>query len=68
MFKAFKSNKMIKNETSCIRVSDTGICPKCKSKEIIKNGFTKNKKQVEDDLNGTVKNLYNGNISETSNV
>ena len=45
MFKAFKSNKMVKNETLCIKVSDTGICPKCKSKEIIKNGFTKNKKQ-----------------------
>jgi insertion element IS1 protein InsB len=36
---------MIKNETLCIKVSDTGICPKCKSKDIIKNGFTKNKKQ-----------------------
>ena len=45
MFEAFKTKKMIKNETSCIRVSDTGICPKCKSKHIIKNGFTKNKKQ-----------------------
>ena len=36
---------MVKNETLCIKVSDTGICPKCKSKDIIKNGFTKNKKQ-----------------------
>ena len=36
---------MINNDTSCIKVSDTGICPKCKSKEIIKNGFTKNRKQ-----------------------
>ncbi|MFY7740821.1 MAG: transposase-like zinc-binding domain-containing protein [Flavobacterium sp.] len=59
---------MINNDTSCIKVSDTGICPKCKSKEIIKNGFTKNSKQVEDDLHGMVKNLYNGNISETSDV
>lgn len=36
---------MIKNEISCIKVSDTGICPKCNSKDIIKNGYTKNKKQ-----------------------
>lgn len=36
---------MIKNEISCIKVSDTGVCPKCKSKDVIKNGFTKNKKQ-----------------------
>lgn len=36
---------MIKKEISCIKVSDTGICPKCKSKDIIKNGFTKNNKQ-----------------------
>ena len=36
---------MINKELSCFKVSDTGICPKCKSKTIIKNGFTKNKKQ-----------------------
>ncbi|MCF6129100.1 IS1 family transposase [Flavobacterium sp. AS60] len=36
---------MIKNDTSCFKVSDTGICPNCKSKKIIKNGFTKNRKQ-----------------------
>ncbi len=30
---------------SCIKVSDTGICPYCCSKQIIKNGTTKNKKQ-----------------------
>lgn len=36
---------MIKNETSCIKVSDVGICPHCKSRSIIKNGFTKNRKQ-----------------------
>ena len=35
----------MKNDTTCIRVSDTGICPNCKSKQIIKNGFTKNRKQ-----------------------
>ncbi len=27
MFKAFKTNKMVKKETLCIKVSDTGICP-----------------------------------------
>ncbi|RAR75406.1 IS1/IS1595 family N-terminal zinc-binding domain-containing protein [Flavobacterium aciduliphilum] len=36
---------MILKETSCVKVSDTQICPKCKSKAIIKNGFTKNRKQ-----------------------
>ena len=36
---------MKKSDTTCIRVSDTGICPNCKSKKIIKNGFTKNRKQ-----------------------
>lgn len=30
---------------SCTKVSDTGICQKCKSKAIIKNGYTKNNKQ-----------------------
>ncbi len=29
----------------CIRVSDTGICAYCNSKQIVKNGTTKNKKQ-----------------------
>ncbi|WP_396150950.1 IS1 family transposase [Flavobacterium sp.] len=36
---------MKKIDTTCIKISDTGICPNCKSKEIIKNGFTKNRKQ-----------------------
>ena len=36
---------MIKNATSCFKVSDIGICPNCQSKAIIKNGFTKNRKQ-----------------------
>lgn len=36
---------MKKNDTTCYKVSDTGICPNCKSKKIIKNGFTKNRKQ-----------------------
>ena len=31
--------------TPRVKVSDTGICPTCKSKKIIKNGFTKNRKQ-----------------------
>jgi len=36
---------MKKNDTTCFKVSDAGICPNCKSKTIIKNGFTKNRKQ-----------------------
>jgi IS1 family transposase/transposase-like protein len=36
---------MINYSTSCIKVSDTQIWPKCKSKKIIKNGVTKNNKQ-----------------------
>lgn len=36
---------MSKNETTCIRISDSKICPNCKSKNSIKNGFTANKKQ-----------------------
>lgn len=36
---------MVKIETSCVKVSDTGLCPNCKSNNIIKNGFTKNNKQ-----------------------
>ncbi|MFA7448889.1 MAG: IS1 family transposase [Weeksellaceae bacterium] len=36
---------MEKNKSSCIRVSDTGVCPHCKGKEWVKNGFTKNRKQ-----------------------
>jgi len=36
---------MIEDHSSCIRVSDTGICPKCYSKNIIKNGKTKTGKQ-----------------------
>ena len=36
---------MIKNDTTCFKVSDTQICPNCNSKNLIKNGYTKNKKQ-----------------------
>ena len=36
---------MEKNGASCIRVSDGLFCLYCKSKNIIKNGYTKNKKQ-----------------------
>lgn len=36
---------MIKNETSCIKLSYNKICPSCSSTHIIKNGFTANKKQ-----------------------
>ena len=32
---------IVLTRTFCV----AGICPKCKSKDIIKNGFTKNKKQ-----------------------
>ena len=45
MFKALKTKKMIKNETSCIRFSDKKICPSCSSNHVVKNGFTTNKKQ-----------------------
>jgi insertion element IS1 protein InsB len=36
---------MIRIESSCIKVSDAYSCPYCKSKNIIKNGTTKTKKQ-----------------------
>lgn len=36
---------MINNDTSCIKVSDAQICPKCKSKTIIKKRLLKNRKQ-----------------------
>ena len=36
---------MIENHSSCIKVSDTKICPFCYSPKIIKNGKTKTKKQ-----------------------
>src|SRR5690606_18546164 len=36
---------MEKSKRLCFKVSDTGICPHCKGKELVKNGFTKNKKQ-----------------------
>src|SRR5690606_2486492 len=36
---------MIKTSTSCFKVSDIKICVCCKSDKIIKNVFTKNKKQ-----------------------
>lgn len=45
IFECFKSFKMEKSKRSCFKVSDTGICPHCKGKELVKNGFTKNKKQ-----------------------
>ena len=37
--------KMNKKETTCTKISDNKICPNCKSKNSIKNGFTANKKQ-----------------------
>jgi insertion element IS1 protein InsB len=40
-----KSNKKMLQDISCYKVSDLGFCPNCKSRTIIKNGFTKNKKQ-----------------------
>lgn len=36
---------MSKSQTTCIRIIDNKICPNCKSKKSIKNGFTTNKKQ-----------------------
>ncbi|WP_445456004.1 IS1 family transposase [Flavobacterium sp. HNIBRBA15423] len=36
---------MVKKSTSCIKISDAGICPYCNTKNLVKNGFTKNKKQ-----------------------
>lgn len=36
---------MTEDHSSCIRVSDTGICKHCYSKNIIKNGTTKTHKQ-----------------------
>jgi len=36
---------MIEDDSKCIKVSDTGICPFCYSDKIIKNGTTKTKKQ-----------------------
>ena len=36
---------MLKNEISCIKLSDSKICPSCNSNNIVKNGFTANKKQ-----------------------
>lgn len=36
---------MIENHSSCIKISDTGICKNCYSRNIIKNGTTKTKKQ-----------------------
>ncbi|MDA6071093.1 IS1 family transposase [Flavobacterium sp. AC] len=36
---------MSKNISSCSRVSDGVNCPRCKEKEVVKNGRTKNKKQ-----------------------
>lgn len=45
MFKALKTRKMVKNETTCIKLSDNKICPSCSSNHVIKNGFTANRKQ-----------------------
>lgn len=36
---------MIQDHSSCIKVSDTGICTNCYSKNIVKNGTTKTRKQ-----------------------
>jgi len=36
---------MVEDHSSCIRVSDTIICKNCHSKNIIKNGTTKTRKQ-----------------------
>lgn len=36
---------MFENHSSCIRVSDTGICPFCYTDKIIRNGTTKTGKQ-----------------------
>lgn len=36
---------MMLQAKSFYKVSDLGFCPNCKSSTIIKNGFTKNKKQ-----------------------
>jgi len=36
---------MMKNDTSCIKLSDSKICPSCSSNSVVKNGFTANKKQ-----------------------
>lgn len=50
MFKGFKTKKMVKNETLYIRFSDNKICPSCSSSDVIKNGFTSNKKPDRSDL------------------
>ncbi|TGN26079.1 IS1 family transposase [Empedobacter tilapiae] len=36
---------MLETSTLCIRVSDTQICPFCYSRQIVKNGHTKTRKQ-----------------------
>lgn len=43
--KCLKRNVIKKSYTTCCKVCDADICPNCKSKKIIKNGFTKNRKQ-----------------------
>ena len=40
-----KTLKMAFNTSSCIKVSDTKICPHCTASTLIKNGFTSNRKQ-----------------------
>ncbi len=45
IFRLKKQPKMINFSTSCIKVSDTQICPFCYSNKIVKNGHTKTKKQ-----------------------
>jgi hypothetical protein len=36
---------MMKNETWCIKLSDSKICPSCNSNSVVKNSFTANEKQ-----------------------
>ena len=40
-----KTLKMAFNTSSCVKVSDTKICPHCTAPTLIKNGFTANRKQ-----------------------
>jgi len=45
IFGAFKSNKMVKNTTSCCRFGVVLKCPVCESKDYIKDGKSSNEKQ-----------------------
>lgn len=40
-----KKKKMNKNKTLFVKFSDSKICPSCGSNNVVKNGFTTNKKQ-----------------------